>query len=102
MKNQSMGLMRTVFTSVDLEGADLTGADLSRSKLNFANLKGANLTDANLMGSDASGSDMTGATIAGANFKDVDVASAKLRHLNGQHAAREWGALVNADRAIRE
>ena len=45
---------------------------------------------------------MTGATVAGADFKNVDVSSTKLRQLNGQDSAKEWGALVNADRAIRQ
>ena len=102
IRNQSMGLMRTVFTSVNLEGANLTGANLGRSRLDFANLKSANLTNAILIGSDASGADMTGATVAGANFKNVDVSSTKLRRLNGQDSVKEWGALVNADRAIRQ
>jgi uncharacterized protein YjbI with pentapeptide repeats len=100
MKNQSMGLMRTVFTFANLERANLTGANLARSKLEFANLKGANLTNAILIGSDASGADLTDATIAGADFKNVDVSGAKLRRLNGQESAKDWAARINADRAI--
>lgn len=99
LKNQSMGLMRTVFTGVNLEGANLKGADLGRAKLDFANLKGADLTDAVLTGADATRADLTGATVAGATFKDVDVGDAKLLKLKGQDAAKDWAALVNADQA---
>ena len=102
IRNQSMGLMRAVFTSANLEGADLTGANLGRSKLDFANLRGANLTDAVLIGSDASGVDLTGATVVGADFANVDVGGAKLRGLKGQDLAKGSGALVNADRAITQ
>ena len=45
IRNQSMGLMRTVFTSVNLSGANLKGADLGRSRLEYANLRDADLTN---------------------------------------------------------
>jgi uncharacterized protein YjbI with pentapeptide repeats len=102
MKNQSMGLMRTVFTSANLEGANLRGADLGRARLDFAILRGADLTDAILTGSDFSGADVTGATIAGADFTNVDVSGAKLRQLKGEDKAKAWGARVNADRALTQ
>lgn len=100
LKNQSMGLMRTVFTSVNLSGAKLKGANLGRSRLEYANLKDADLTDVVLMGSDLSGANLTGATIAGADFKNVDVSGARLLDLKGQDSAKDWAARVNADRAV--
>ncbi|MGH1570898.1 pentapeptide repeat-containing protein [Methylobacterium sp. P31] len=102
IKNQSMGLMRAVFTSVNLSGAKLKGADLSRSRLEYADLRGADLTDAVLMGSDLSGANLTGATIAGADFKNVDVSGARLIALKGQDTAKDWAQRVNADRAITQ
>lgn len=102
IKNQSMGLMRTVFTSVNLEGANLKGANLGRSRLDYANLKGADLTDVVLMGSDLSGANLTGATVAGADFKNVEVSGARLLSLKGQDSAKDWAAMINADRAITD
>ena len=102
MKNQSMGLMRAVFVSVNLSGANLKGANLGRSRLEFANLTDADLTDVVLMGSDLSGANLTGATIAGADFKNVDVTGARLVSLKGQDSTKDWSARVNADRAITQ
>ncbi|BCM85695.1 pentapeptide repeat-containing protein [Methylobacterium indicum] len=100
LRNQSMGLMRAVFVSVNLSGANLTGADLGRARLDFANLAGADLTDVALTGADLSGADLTGATVAGADFRSVDVGGAKLVDLKGQDRARDWAQRVNADRAV--
>ena len=100
MKNQSMGLMRAVFVSVNLKGANLKGANLGRSRLEYADLTDADLTDAVLMGSDLSGANLTGATITGTDFKNVDVSGARLLDLKGQDNAKDWAARVNADRAI--
>ncbi|GJE38681.1 pentapeptide repeat-containing protein [Methylobacterium persicinum] len=102
IKNQSMGLMRAVFTSVNLSGANLRGANLGRSRLEFANLKDADLTDVVLMGSDLSGANLTGATVTGADFKNVDVDSAKLIDLKGQADTKDWSERVNADRAVTQ
>lgn len=100
IRNQSMGLMRAVFTSVNLSGANLKGADLGRSRLEYADLKDADLTDVVLMGSDLSGANLTGATVAGADFKNVDVSGAKLLDLKGEASAKGWAQRVNADRAV--
>ena len=102
IKNQSMGLMRAVFVSVNLSGANLKGADLGRSRLEYANLANADLTDVVLMGSDLSGANLTGATVTGADFKNVEVSGARLQSLKGQDSAKGWSALVNADRAITD
>ena len=64
MKNQSMGLMRGVFRSTDLEGASFENANMARVVLEYARLRGANLRDANLMGSELAGADLTGADVA--------------------------------------
>ena len=100
IKNQSMGLMRAVFVSVNLSGANLKGANLGRSRLEYANLTDADLTDAVLMGSDLSGANLTGATVAGADFRNVDVSGARLVALKGQDSAKDWAARINVDRAI--
>jgi uncharacterized protein YjbI with pentapeptide repeats len=100
IKNQSMGLMRAVFVSVNLTGANLKGANLGRSRLEYANLTNADLTDVVLMGSGLSGANLTGATVSGADFKNVDVSGARLVSLKGQDSAKDWAARVNADRAI--
>ncbi|WP_099900550.1 pentapeptide repeat-containing protein, partial [Methylobacterium frigidaeris] len=100
IKNQSMGLMRTVFVSVNLSGANLRGADLGRARLDFADLRGADLTGAVLMGADLSGADLTGATVAGAEFRNADVGGARLLGLKGEDRALGWAERVNAERAI--
>ena len=102
IKNQSMGLMRAVFVSVNLKGANLKGANLGRSRLEYADLTDADLTDVVLMGSDLSGANLTGATVAGADFKNVDVTAARLIDLKGQDSAKDWSARVNVDRAITQ
>lgn len=102
LKNQSMGLMRAVFVSVNLKGANLKGANLGRSRLEYADLTDADLTDVVLMGSDLSGANLTGATVAGADFKNVEVGGARLQSLKGQDSAKGWSALINADRAITD
>lgn len=102
IKNQSMGLMRAVFVSVNLAGANLRGANLGRSRLEYADLKDADLTDVVLMGSDLSGANLTGATVAGADFRNVDVSGARLIDLKGQDSTKDWSARVNADRAITQ
>lgn len=100
IKNQSMGLMRAVFVSVNLTGANLKGANLGRSRLEYADLTDADLTDVMLMGSDLSGANLTGATVTGADFRNVDVSGARLIGLKGQDGAKDWSARVNVDRAI--
>ena len=50
MKNQSMGLMGTVMTSVKADGADFTGANLSRLNAGFAKFNNAILDNADISG----------------------------------------------------
>ncbi len=92
MKNQSMGLMRGVFKSTNLDNASFTGANMMRVALDYASLRGANLKGAKLNGSEMAGADLTGANVAGADFAMADVHSAKLLSLEGDPA--------NLDRAL--
>ena len=101
MRNQSMGLMRGVLKSADLEGADFTDADLSRVDLEFATLKGANFTGANLMSAQLGGADMTGAMVKGANFNKADVNSTTLKKLKGVDGSNLDRA-INLGRAFRD
>lgn len=102
MKNQSMGLMRGVFRSADLDGASFVGANLARVVLEYARLRGANLSDANLAGSEMGGADLTGAMVEGANFTAADVNSARLLKLIGRERAKGLDATVNLDRAFTD
>jgi uncharacterized protein YjbI with pentapeptide repeats len=90
MKNQSMGLMRAVFASANLEEADFTGANLARADLQFAKLRGADLTDANLMGAEAGGADFRAARLAHTNFADCDLRAA---HVDASQLDAFAGAL---------
>lgn len=100
LTNQSMGLMRGVFKSTDLDGASFKGANLSRTLMEFASLRGADFTDADLTGAELAGADLTGATVTGAKFAKADVESTKLVDLKGKRDATGFDALVNADRAL--
>jgi BTB/POZ domain-containing protein KCTD9 len=102
MKNQSMGLMRGVFRSSNLEGASFEGANLARAVMEYATLRGANLRGANLMGSELGGADLTGADVAGANFNQADVNSTKLLSLRGKDSARNLDNVKNRERAYLE
>jgi uncharacterized protein YjbI with pentapeptide repeats len=77
-KNQSMGLMRAVFKSANLEEADLSEADLRRADLEFAILRQANLTGASLKEAEAAGADFRGARLSGIDATGADVNSARL------------------------
>ena len=101
MRNQSMGLMRGVLKSADLEGADLSNANLSRVDLEFASLKNAKLDGANLMSAQLGGADLTGATVKGANFNKADVTSATLKQLKGVSDSNLEKS-INLNRAFRD
>jgi uncharacterized protein YjbI with pentapeptide repeats len=98
MKNQSMGLMRAVFRSADLEGADFENADLARADLQFAKFKAANFTRADLSGAEAGGADFRGAIFDHTDLSGCDVTSARID-------ASEIKAFAKADhldRALKE
>ncbi len=100
MRNQSMGMMRGILRSANLDGADLTSANLSRADFEFSSLKGANLENANLMRAKLGGADLTGARISHANFNLADVASATLVSLEGE-ASSNLSEARNLALAIR-
>ena len=102
MRNQSMGLMRGVFRSADLEGASFREANLARVVLEYARLRDADLAGANLAGSEMGGADLTGASIAGADFSNADVNSARLIALKGKAEARNFDKTINSDRAFTD
>ncbi len=102
MRNQSMGLMRGVFRSSNLEGASFRDANLARVVLEYSNLRSADMSGANLSGSEMGGADLTGASVAGANFNAADVNSAKLLEMRGKNDARDLDKTVNLDRAFRD
>ena len=102
MRNQSMGLMRAVLRSANLEGLNARNADLSRVDLEFASLKGADLTGASLKNAQLGGADLTGATVTDADFEGADLASAKLIAPIGLDRARNFDKAKNRERLIRE
>jgi uncharacterized protein YjbI with pentapeptide repeats len=83
MRNQSMGLIRTEFTSADLSGATLVGAGLGRVDFKFAKLKGADFRNADLTHADFSGADLTGADFSGATLTGAVFDSALLTNVKG-------------------
>lgn len=99
MRNQSMGLMRTVFRLAKLEGADLS--DVRGHKLNaeFASLRNARLDGADFSGADLTGADLTGASVAGLDLSDADLAGATLVALEGKEALTGLELARNADEA---
>jgi len=102
MRNQSMGLMRAVLTSANLERVNARGADLSRVDLEFASLRGADLSGASLKGAQLGGADLTGVTLVGTDFDGADLASAKLIAPIGLDQALNFDKAKNRDRLIRE
>jgi uncharacterized protein YjbI with pentapeptide repeats len=99
MKNQSMGLMRGVFKSANLESASFAGANLARVVLEYATLKNASLKGANLAGAELGGADLTGADVTRADFAAADVNSARLVALKGKSEALNLDKAANLDRA---
>jgi len=102
MRNQSMGLMRAVLKSANLERLNARGADLSRVDLEFASLKGADLTGASLKSAQLGGADLTGVTVIGTDFDGADLASAKLIAPIGLDRAKNFDKAKNRDRLIRQ
>src|SRR5436190_220056 len=101
MRNQSMGLMRAVLKSANLERLNARGADLSRVDLEFASLKGADLTGASLKRAQLGGADLTGVTVIDTDFDGADLASVKLIAPIGLDQAKNFDKTKNSDRLIR-
>ncbi len=98
MKNQSMGLMRVVFRSADLDGANFESANLARADLQFAKFPGVNFTNADLSGSEAGGADFRGAIFNRTNLAGSDVTSARI----DASALNAFAKADHLDRALKE
>lgn len=84
MKNQSMGLMRTVLRMAQLDGADLRDVNALRMDAEFASMRDTLLDNANFRGTELTGVDLTGASVAGLDLTDSDVSGAYLVRLCGK------------------
>jgi uncharacterized protein YjbI with pentapeptide repeats len=100
MRNQSMGLTRTVLRSAILDGADLTRADLARADVEFAKLRGAVLVDADLSRAKLGGANLTGADVSGLDLTRADLASAILKDITGKEAIRGLDSAFNLNRVF--
>lgn len=84
MKNQSMGLMRTIVRSATLDGADLRKVNAMRMDAEFASMRGALLDDAKFHGVELTGADLSHASVAGLDLSGSDVSGAYLLDLIGK------------------
>ena len=101
MRNQSMGLMRAVLKSANLERLNARGADLSRVDLEFSSLKGADLTGASLKNAQLGGADLTDVTTIDTDFDGADLDSARLQAPIGLDQAKNFEKAKNRERLIR-
>ncbi len=100
LTNQSMGLIRAVLRSADLEGADLRDADLTLADMEYVRLRGADLRGARLVKAMLGGADLTGARVDGLDLAEADIASAVLRDLVGREGLKGLERARNRDRAF--
>jgi uncharacterized protein YjbI with pentapeptide repeats len=98
MKNQSMGLMRAVLRSTQLQGARFHGANLTSADLRFARAAGADFAGATLINADAAGADFTGAQWRDARTDGLDLDSA---HIDAD-AIEHLSTAQHLDRAQRQ
>ena len=84
MKNQSMGLMRTILRMAQLDGADLRNVNAMRMDAEFASLRGALLDNASFRGVELTGADLTQASVAGLDLSGSNVSGAYLVELIGR------------------
>ena len=84
MKNQSMGLMRTVMRMATLDGADMRNVNALRLDAEFASMRGVLLDNANFRGAKLTGVDLTKASVAGLDLSGSDVSGAYLLQLIGK------------------
>ena len=84
MKNQSMGLMRTVLRMAKLDGADMRNVNALRLDAGYASMRGVLLDNANFRGADLTGADLTNASVAGLDLSGADVSGAYLVQLIGK------------------
>lgn len=83
MRNQSMGLIHTDFSSANLDGASFVGAQLAYASFRFAKLNGADFSGAGLQEADFSGAYLTGADFTGADTTGATFTSATLADVKG-------------------
>jgi uncharacterized protein YjbI with pentapeptide repeats len=100
LSNQPMGMLHTILSRANLEGADLSFSDLSFADLNYADFRKAIVRGTNFHGADLSGADFTGADVTGANFAQADLTDAVFVGVRGRSAMRGLGAARNLDTAI--
>ena len=84
MKNQSMGLMRTVMRMATLDGADLRNVNAMRLDAEYASFRGTILDNANFRGAELTGADLTMASVAGMDISGSDVSGAYLVQMIGK------------------
>src|SRR5262249_55228070 len=102
MENHTMGLMRAVLKSSNLERAILRDANLSRVDLEFASLKNADLSNASLRGAALGGATLAGVRVHGTDFNGADLTSTRLVDPIGLDAAKNFDKAQNIDRLLRE
>ena len=98
MKNQSMGLMRAVLRSTQLQGARFVGAGMVSVDMRFAHAAGADFAGADLTNADAAGADFTGAVFRDAKVSGLDLDAARI----DAGAENTLEGAQNLDRALRQ
>ncbi len=98
MKNQSMGLMRAVLRSTQLQGARFHHANLTSADLRFAHAAGVDFAGATLVNADAAGADFTGAQWRDARTEGLDLDSARI----DADAVEHLSTALHLDRAQRQ
>ena len=101
MRNQSMGLMRTVLRSATADGASFRDARAGRMDAEFTSFRGADLSGADFSMAKLAGTDLTGARVEGLILRGADVQSARLREMRGADSILGLGEVKNLDAAIR-
>jgi uncharacterized protein YjbI with pentapeptide repeats len=84
MRNQSMGLMRTVMRMARVDGADMRNVNAMRMDAEYASMRGALLDNANFRGVELTGADLTEASVAGLDLSGSDVSGVYLLRLVGK------------------
>ncbi len=101
IKNQSMGLMRAVFTSCEPLRREPEGSQPRPVAPSVCNLKDADLTDVVLMGSDLSGANLTGAR-SRARTSRTSMSAEPAHWSQGSVRGKDWAERLNVDRAVTQ
>ena len=102
MRNQSMGLMRAVMRSANLDNTNFTDAKVARSDLEFASLRSANLSNADFALTALAGADFEGASVKGLILDGADLESTRLLQLKFADEIIGIDTAKNLDEAIRD